>query len=167
MSEAYKELLIKQVGNKRDKFLGILLVAAACISTVSGLLVHFLFLLAAILFGILSYVLYFRKKKVEYEYVYVDKELRIDRIYNETRRKRATVLDLSKMEILAKENSHHLDSYRNRQVKETDYSTGMEDTEELSTYVLYYAGTDKYYLSLTEDFMKTIRQTMPHKVKAD
>ena len=167
MSEAYKELLIKQVENKKDKILGIAMVVAACVSLLSGLLLNFLFLLGTVLFGILSYVVYFRKMKVEYEYTYMDRELRIDRIYNESKRKKVTVLDLGKMEILAKENSYHLDSYKNRTAKEWDFSTGAEDNDELSTYIMYYAGTDKYYLSLTEDFMKAIRQTMPHKVKAE
>ena len=167
MSEAFKELLIKQRENKKDKLLGIAMVVAAVISLLSSLLIHFLFLFGAIAFGILSYVVYFRKMRVEYEYTYMDRELRIDSIYNESKRKSVVVLDLNKMEILAKENSHHLDSYKNRQVKEMDFSTGEEDTEELSTYVMYYKGTDKYYLSLSEDFMQTIRRTMPHKVKAD
>ncbi len=167
MSEAYKELLIKQRENKRDKFLGILLVVTGCVSFFSALAVHVVFILGTVLFGILSYFVYFRKMKVEYEYTYMDKELRVDRIFNEAKRKRVATLDLSKMEILAKESSHHLDGYQNRTVKEIDYSTGMEDTEELATYVMYYAGTEKYYFSLTEEFMKTIRTVMPHKVKAD
>ncbi len=167
MSEAFKELLIKQQESGKDKFLGIIMIVAAVISVASGLLMHPLFLLGAVAFGILSYVVYFRKMKVEYEYTYMDRELRIDRIYNESKRKSIVVLDLNKMEILAKENSYHLDSYKNRTVKEWDFSTGMEDSEELATYVMYYAGTDKYYLSLTEDFMKTIRLVLPHKVKAD
>ncbi len=167
MSVAFKELLIKQRENKKDKMLGTAMVVAAVLSLISGLILHPLFLLGAVVFGILSYVVYFRKMRVEYEYTYMDKELRIDRIYNESKRKSVVVLDLNKMEILAKENSYHLDSYKNRTVKEWDYSTGLEDNEELATYVLYYAGSDKYYLSLNDDFMKTIRQTMPHKVKAD
>ncbi len=167
MSEAYKELLIKQGENKKDKFLGIAMVVAACVSLLSGLLVNFLFLLGTVVFGILSYVVYFRKMQVEYEYTYMDKELRIDRIYNQAKRKQIAVLDLGKMDILAKENSYHLDSYKNRTVKEWDFSTGMEDSEDLQTYVLFYEGKDKYYLSLTDDFMQTIRRTMPHKVKAD
>ena len=167
MSEAFKELLIKQRESKKDKLLGIAMVVAAVVSLLSSLLIHFLFLFGAIAFGILSYVVYFRKMKVEYEYTYMDRELRIESIYNESKRKSVVVLDLNKMEILAKENSHHLDSYKNRQVKEMDFSTGEEDTEELSTYVMYYKGTDKYYLSLTDDFVKAIRQLMPHKVKAD
>lgn len=167
MSVAFKELLIKQRENKKDKMLGTAMVVAAVLSLVSGLILHPLFLLGAVAFGVLSYVVYFRKMKVEYEYTYMDKELRIDRICNESKRKSVVVLDLNKMEILAKENSYHLDSYKNRTVKEWDFSTGLEDDEELATYVLYYAGSDKYYLSLNDDFMKAIRQTMPHKVKAD
>ena len=167
MSVAFKELLIKQRENRKDKMLGTAMVVAAVLSLVSGLILHPLFLLGAIAFGILSYVVYFRKMKVEYEYTYMDKELRIDRIYNESKRKSVVVLDLNKMEILAKENSYHLDGYKNRTIKEWDFSTGLEDDNELATYIMYYAGSDKYYLSLNEDFMKTIRQTMPHKVKAD
>lgn len=167
MSEAFKELLIKQKENKKDKLLGTGMVVAAVISLVSGLLLHPLFLLGAVAFGILSYVVYYRKMKVEYEYTYMDRELRIDRIYNESKRKSIAVLDLNKMEILAKETSYHLDGYKNRPVKEWDFSTGLEDNEDLATYVMYYAGSDKYYLSLNEDFMQTIRRTMPHKVKAD
>ena len=167
MSVAFKELLIKQRENRKDKMLGTAMVVAAVLSLVSGLILHPLFLLGAVAFGILSYVVYFRKMKVEYEYTYMDKELRIDRIYNESKRKSVVVLDLNKMEILAKENSYHLDGYKNRTVKEWDFSTGLEDDNELATYIMYYAGSDKYYLSLNEDFMKTIRQTMPHKVKAD
>ncbi len=167
MSEAFKELLIKQKENKKDKLLGTVMVVAAVISAVSGLLMHPLFFLGAVAFGVLSYVVYFRKMKVEYEYTYMDRELRIDRIYNESKRKSMVVLDLNKMEILAKEDSYHLDNYKNRTVKEWDFSTGLEDSEDLQTYVLYYEGTDKYYLSMTEDYMQTIRRTMPHKVKAD
>ena len=167
MSVAFKELLIKQRENKKDKLLGTGMVVAAVVSLVSALIIHPLFLLGAVAFGILSYVVYFRKMRVEYEYTYMDRELRIDRIYNESKRKSVVVLDLNKMEILAKEDSYHLDGYKNRTVKEWDFSTGLEDTEELATYVMYHAGSDKYYLSLSEDFMKAMRQTMPHKVKAD
>ena len=167
MSEAYKELLIKQADNKKDKLLGVLMVVAAVISLLSGVLLNFFFLFGAVAFGILSYVVYFRKMKVEYEYTYMDRELRIDRIYNESRRKSIVVLDLNKMEILAKENSYHLDGYRNRTVKVSDFSTGTEDDENLSTYVLYYAGTDMYELSLTAEFVKAIRFLFPNKVKAD
>ncbi len=167
MSEAFKELLIKQRESKKDKLLGIAMVVAAVVSLLSALLIHFLFLFGAIAFGILSYVVYFRKMHVEYEYTYMDKELRIDCIYNESKRKSIAVLDLNKMEILAKENSRHLDNYKNRQVKEMDFSTGEEDTEELSTYIMYYKGTDKYYLSLTENFMQAIRFNLPQKVKVD
>ena len=159
--------MIKQKENKKDKLLGTVMVVAAVISAASGLLMHPLFFLGAVAFGVLSYVVYFRKMKVEYEYTYMDRELRIDRIYNESKRKSMVVLDLNKMEILAKENSYHLDNYKNRTVKEWDFSTGLEDSEDLQTYVLYYEGTDKYYLSMTEDYMQTIRRTMPHKVKAD
>ena len=47
MSEAYKELLIKQADNKKDKLLGVLMVVAAVISLLSGVLLNFFFLYMA------------------------------------------------------------------------------------------------------------------------
>jgi len=167
MSEAYKELLIKQKENGRDKVIGFTMAAIAGLSCAAAILFHPLAFIPAILFAILSYVLYFRKMHVEYEYIYMDKELRIDRIYNQSKRKRVATLDLSKLDIMAKKGSSALSSHEGRDCKTMDFSTGMPDTEELQTYVMYYSGTERYLLSLSDEVVKTMRVTMPHKIKVE
>lgn len=164
MAEAYRELLILRKENIRDKVLGITMVVLAAVSAI-GAFFNLFSLIGIPLFGILSYVLYFRKMTVEYEYVYMDKELRIDRIYNQSKRKRVDTLDLNKMEILAKTDSNLLDSYSNRSVEVSDYSTNSEDTEELATYEMYYDGKRKLILSLDRQMIDMMKITLSYKMK--
>ena len=102
----------------------------------------------------------------EYEYLYLDKEITIDKIMAKTRRKRVLTIDVNKIEILAPEKSYQLDSYRNRQVKAIDYSAG-HDLPDQKLYVMFYEGSQKYLLNLTEDFAKTIKGIIPRKVFTD
>lgn len=164
MAEAYRELLILRKENIRDKVLGITMVVLAAVSAI-GAFFNLFSLIGIPVFGILSYVLYFRKMTVEYEYVYMDKELRIDRIYNQSKRKRVDTLDLNKMEILAKPDSNLLDSYSNRSVEVSDYSTNSEDTEELATYEMYYDGKRKLILSLDRQMIDMMKTTLSYKMK--
>lgn len=164
MAEAYRELLILRKENIRDKVLGITMVVLAAVSAI-GAFFNLFSLIGIPVFGILSYVVYFRKMTVEYEYVYMDKELRIDRIYNQSKRKRVDTLDLNKMEILAKADSNLLDSYSNRSVEVSDYSTNSEDTEELSTYEMYYDGKRKLILSLDRQMIDMMKITLSYKMK--
>lgn len=164
MAEAYRELLILRKENIRDKVLGITMVVLAAVSAI-GAFFNLFSLIGIPVFGILSYVLYFRKMTVEYEYVYMDKELRIDRIYNQSKRKRVDTLDLNKMEILAMADSNLLDSYSNRSVDVSDYSTNSEDTEELATYEMYYDGKRKLILSLDRQMIDMMKITLSYKMK--
>lgn len=166
MAEAYRELLILRKESTRDKVIGISMIVLAVVSLV-GAFFNIFSLIGIPVFGVLSYVLYFRKMKVEFEYTYMDKELRIDRIYNQSKRKRVDTLDLNKMEILAKAESSHLDSYKNRSVEISDYSTQDEDTDILTTYEMYYDGKRKIILSLDMETIQMMRTTLAHKIKLE
>ena len=51
---------------------------------------------------------YLPRLSVEFEYLYVNGELDIDRIFSQSRRKRAASYELSNMEIMAPFSSHRL-----------------------------------------------------------
>ena len=108
----------------------------------------------------------FQWTDIEYEYLYLDKEINIDKIMAKTRRKRVATISVEKMEILAPEKSHQLDSYRNRDIKAADYSAG-KDLPGQKLYALYSEGNQKYLLNLDEDFAKTIKGIAPRKVFMD
>lgn len=104
---------------------------------------------------------------VDYEYDYVDKELRVAKIQQKQRRKELAVYDLTKMEILAPADSHHLDSYKSKALKVIDYSSRREE-DKADRYVLILSDDTKLILDLTGDYgqelLDILRIYSPRKV---
>ncbi len=129
------------------------------------LTVNTLVFLAAVVLGVLTYFV-FQWTDIEYEYLYLDKEITVDKVMAKTRRKRVTVLEVDKLEIMAPQGSYQLDAYKNRQVKTIDVSAG-HDLPGQKLYFIYYVGGCRYLLNLDEDFAKTVKSVAPRKVYTD
>lgn len=164
MSETMKELLIKQKENNTNKILGYAFLVVAVLGLPAAILMSPFFIILTIAGGIASFFVYFRRMSVEYEYTYLDKEIRVDRIYNVNNRKQVDTIDLNKMEILAVKGSDSLRGYANRQAAVSDYSCG-ENNEDTKVYELWYDGKRKIFLSLNDDFLTPIVRFWPQKVK--
>ena len=163
MNESYKELLVKKEQGVGEKALRV----GCIIPTVILGFLTFVFgniplFIITVALGVLDHFIY-QWTDVEYEYLYLDKEISIDKIMAKTRRKKAATIEVGKIEIMAPVKSYQLDSYKNREVKTVDYSAG-KDLPDQKLYVLYYEGNQKYFLNLTEDFAKTIKGIIPRKV---
>ncbi len=100
---------------------------------------------------------------VEYEYMYFDKELDVDVIYSMQKRKHLVTYDLTQLDVLAPVGSYHLDSYKNRQVKEKDFSTHKPENSK-NVYVMYLGGSDKVLFEPTPEMIKSIANIAPRKV---
>lgn len=100
MNDTYSELLIKKEVTAKDKMIKVLLIALIALMAVAGLLITPLAFIAAIALGIAAYFV-FPNLDLEFEYVYVNGELDIDKIMAKMKRKRAKSFELSKMEIMA------------------------------------------------------------------
>lgn len=166
MNESYKELLVKKDKGAKEAMLRV----ACVIPTVLAALLVFLtgnmiVFIIVIVLGVLDYFV-FQWTDIEYEYLYLDKEITVDKIMAKTRRKRVTTVDVDKVEIIAPEKSHQLDSYRNRQAKVMDFSAG-HDLPEQKLYWVFYEGNQKILMNFTEDFVKTIKGIAPRKVFTD
>lgn len=163
MNESYKELLVKKERDMKQTLLRVACViptvVCAAFTLLMGQIVMFIFLIVC---GVLDYFV-FQWTDIEYEYLYVDREISIDKILAKTRRKKIATIETDKIEIMAPEKSHQLDSYRNREVKTADYSAG-KDLPDQKLYVIYSEGSKKYLLNLTEDFAKTVMNIIPRKV---
>ena len=105
-------------------------------------------------------------KNNEYEYLYVDRDLTVDKILNRKSRKRVATYSLSKIEIMAPFRSYRLDDYRNRQVTEKDYSIGKEEKPD-RRYVMYYEGNQRIILSPSEELIQAMKYVAPRKVFTD
>ena len=165
MNESYKELIVKKEMGVKEIALRAVCLIPTVLFALLGLGGFLIALAVAAVFGVLTYFVWI-STDIEYEYLYLDKELNIDKIMAKSRRKKRASLEVERMEIMAPEKSHQLDSYRNRDFKKVDYSAGR-DLPEMKLYTIYYDGSQKIQVNLTEDFVKTMKSIAPRKVFLD
>ncbi len=166
MNESYVECMVARRTPLWQSFLRYLIVFFAGAAILLGLLgAQTLFLIAGILLGVGAYfvILY---TDLEFEYLYLDKEISVDKIMHQSKRKRVAVYSLDKIEIMAPIKSYHLDGYRNRQAKVCDYSSGVEGQPD-RRYVFFYDGKEKIIIEPNEDFVRIVKNAAPRKVFTD
>ena len=164
MSETYVECLIKAKQPTAAKFGKILLIVLTVIFG-AAMMVLPVTMLAALATGFGAYFLNMYTD-LEYEYLYLDKEIVVDKVMAKTRRKRVATYSVDRIEILAPIHSYHLDNYKNRNVKIKDISIGEELKPDLR-YVMYYEGGEKIILSPSPEMVKALKNVAPRKVFND
>ena len=163
MNDSYVEYLVKKETPGYYGFLKAILYAAAAVSVFLGLFGAFIMLVPAVIFIVLI-ILVLPGMDLEYEYLYLDKSLTIDKIFSKQKRKRAKELDLSKMECLCPAHSHELDQYTARNIKIQDYSSGNPDVK---MYVLVYRGDNDVELigiDGSDEMIKVLKSVYPRKI---
>lgn len=161
MSDVYVECLVQAKKSSFKKTLQVVLIVLTVVFCM-GMVVFFPLALAAIITGVAAYFtgMY---AQVEYEYLYLDKELTVDRILAQSKRKKVAAYTVERMEIFAPAGSSHLDAYKNRNVKVEDYSDGNLNT----CYCMYYEGGVKVLFTPGEDMVKALKTVAPRKVFTD
>lgn len=127
MSEYYSEQIVKRKTPAYKQAVKIILIAFTALFFVLGMMVP-IFLLPTLLFGLLTYF-FVSRLEIEYEYAFVSGELSIDKIYNKSRRKKCMDVDFDQTEIIAPLGAYQLDEYKNKQLKECDYTSGESEKE--------------------------------------
>lgn len=164
MSESYVECLVKQRTGLPGKFLRYLLMMLTAVFAMLSFLtgMNFVMFLIAVAVGAGAYFAYLYTD-LEYEYLYLDRELTVDKVMAKTKRKRVAVYQMDRIEVLAPVGSYHLDDYKNRTVKEKDYSIGYKDKPDLR-YCMYYEGGEKLILSPSPELVKAMKNAAPRKI---
>ena len=162
MNDSYKELLVKRERGTQGTIMRIVCVVPTVLLALLMFSGNLIIFIATVALCIFDYFV-FQWTDVEFEYLYLDKEITVDKVMAKTRRKRAAVLDVNKIEIMAPQNSNQLTYYKNRQVKITDLSAG-HDLPDQKLYMVYYEGNQCYMMNLDEDFAKTVKSVAPRKV---
>lgn len=164
MEETYVECLVKQKTPDKQRGLLLVVLVLSILFFVLTLFHPLAFLVGAVLMGVFQFMK--SGSDLEYEYLYLDKEISIDKVVAKTRRKHVAVYTLEGMEIFAPLRSYHLDNYKNRQVKTVDYSSGVEQQPE-QRYVMYYEGGLKVILEPSPQMVKAMKMAAPRKVFTD
>lgn len=103
---------------------------------------------------------------VEYEYLYMSRELSVDKILDKQKRKKFDSWDLTNMEIMAPLDSYRLKEYENRQTTLVNVSSGREDA---SRYVIIINDKKNTRLVIepNDELLKAISDQFPRKVFKD
>lgn len=164
MNDTYVEVLVKR---RTSPFLGpgrILLYAIATVCLLIAMLGNFVFIIGALIFAAVAYFV-IPMFDIEYEYLYIDREISIDKIMSKEKRKHVYTVDLNRMQIMAPVNSHELDPYRARGVKSYDFTSGEPDAKRYS--IVYEGGNEGLVLVDIEpdgEMLRAIKNVFPRKI---
>ena len=161
--ETYVECMVKKKANGLMSALKVLLIGITVITGLLGFMGLIVFLIIAVVAGVGAYFVSLNAN-LEYEYLYVDKQLTVDKIM--ARRKKVETFDLERMEILAPIKSWHLDDYKNRQLKVVDYSSGVEQQPDIR-YSMIYNGEKRVIFEPNAEMVAAIKSIAPRKVFTD
>lgn len=165
MNETYVECLVARKSSAIMTFLKVLLIMMTAVFVFLGLM-FIPALLVAIITGVGAYFATMNAN-VEYEYLYLDKEVSVDKVMAKSKRKKAGSFSIDQMEIMAPLNSHRLDSYKNRSMKKSyDFSSGTANQPE-RRYMMIFSGDTKVVLEPNEAMIKAIQTVAPRKVFRD
>ncbi len=164
MSETYVECLVARKPSVLLSFLKILLIMLTVVFVLIGA-IYIPGLVVAAITGVGAYFATMNAN-IEYEYLYLDREVSVDKVMAKSRRKKANTFSVDKMEVLAPLNSHRLDSYRNRNAKTLDYSSGVAEQPE-RRYMMVCEGDVKVIFEPNAEMVKAIQSIAPRKVFTD
>ena len=166
MSDLYSEVLVKKERTWKDKLVKGGLIALVVIFAVVGIVIPILFFVAIAL-GIAAYFI-IPGTDLEFEYLFVNGELDIDKIMSKSKRKRVKSLNLSECDLMAPVNSHRMDYYNsNQKMKVLDYSSGNPQHKRFAIITRDSAGTCQIIIEPDEALAKTMRNSAPSKVFLD
>ena len=164
MSETYVECLVARKPSMLLSFLKMLLIMLTVVFVLIGM-VFIPGLAVAAVTGVAAYFATMNAN-IEYEYLYLDREISVDKVMAKSRRKKANTFSIDQMEMLAPLNSHRLDSYRNQNTKTLDYSSGVAAQPE-KRYMMIYEGNRKVIFEPNAELVKAIQSIAPRKVFTD
>ncbi len=166
MVDTYMEHLVKKKAESKDIALRVAGWFLTVLSLPLGLMIDpLLFLVTLALFFVTKYLIY-PATDLEYEYLYCDKVLSVDKILAKESRKKVAEYELDRIEIIAPANSPRLVEYNKKELK-TINLWSLDDSDGHVPMVVIYEGNQKIVLDLPIEFVKIIQNNAPRKVFLD
>lgn len=161
MNDSYMEYMVSKKFTMKDRLCRILMTVLTVFLFLLSLMIP-AFLIGAVILAAITYFFVFPNTDLEYEYLYCDKQITVDKIMAKKNRKQIAVYETDKIEILAPANSYRLKAYENRALKEIPLWSLEQD--EHVPYVMIYEGNQKVILDLPAEFVKMVQNAAPRRV---
>lgn len=127
MSDLYSEQLVKKRTTSLDIVMKAVLVAVTILSVVLALLIPLLIIVPILL--IVLDVFLFRRMDLEYEYLFVNGELDIDKIMGRAKRKNQLSVNMDNVEMVAPRGSKELYAFENKRLRVLNFTSGNPDAQ--------------------------------------
>lgn len=162
MDELYVEQIVKRKANPFEGAIKTGIVIVALVLFGLGIVaMNALLMLLGFAAGFVGFYLILPRLNVEFEYLYISKELSVDKIYNKESRKKAGEWNLTNMELFVPVDSPRFDEYRNRQGNTVfDFTSGENDAE-VYAMVINDKKLTVVYLEPGEELVKAVRSQFP------
>lgn len=162
MNESYAEYLIK----RKTPFYALILTGVlAAVTAVFIFLALTTGVLAVILMFVSGFATYlsYRNTHVEFEYLYVEKQLSVDRILGRAKRKKAYECSMEEIQVIAPADHHVLKEHKTNG-KTLDFSSHLPGARVYAAVVQKNGETVKLLLEPSDKMIQCFRQTAPRKV---
>ena len=160
MNEFLTEQLVKRTQSIATTFKKAGLIAVTTILVILGLFIPLVIWVATIM--ILVDVFLFKRMNVEFEYVFFNGDLDIDKIMNMQSRKRVFSVNIKDVELVAPVGDSQLHAFENK--KALDFST-QNPADKTYTMIASYKGeTVKVLFNPNEKILKGMQYLAPRKV---
>lgn len=167
MSDLYTEVIVKRKTPPGERALKVLLILATVLAVLSFFSLGIIGLVILVAVGVADYFL-LPAFDVEYEYLYVNGELDVDKIMSRQKRKRVYSGDVRDLEIMAPSNSHALDYYRNnKELKRYDFSSLMPDHKTYTMILKGDKGLECVIFEPNDIILSDMKRTSPREVNID
>ena len=167
MNDVFNEQLVSRKSNQKDLIQKIGIGAAGALIIFVAMSIPLLqsFLLPIVAVVAVGVVFLFRRYNIEFEYVFTNGDLDVDRIINKSRRKHALSVNVRSFETMVPVNKKEYENEVSRFTKLYDFSSGVvSDT----TYAVIFE-QDKQRVKMifepNEQMFKAIRTFVPRVVK--
>lgn len=162
MDELYVEQIVKR---KESPFAGAIKTAIVVVTIILfGLgifMMNALMMLLGFAAGFAGFYLLLPRLNVEYEYLYVSKELSVDTIYNKESRKKSGEWNLTNMELFVPVDSPRFEEYKNRISGNVLDFTSKEEGADKYVMIINDKKQTVIYLEPNEELVKAVRSQFP------
>ena len=163
MNDSYAECLVRRKIPMQSNVVNIVMGVVTVICVLLALSTNVIGMILLLVSGGVTYLLY-RNSRVEYEYLYVDKILSIDKILGRAKRKSAWEGKMDEIQVIALSSSHVLDEYKQAGSKVLDFSSQLPGAKTYTAVIRTGAETIKLIFEPDDKMLQCFRQTAPRKV---
>ena len=167
MGDSYREIMVKRETSVMDQVKKISLIGLTVLMFAGGIFITPLLLLVGLALAIVCYFIV-PGFDLEYEYLYVNGELDIDKIMAKTKRKKVISLDVAQADLIAPVNSHRMDYYNgNQKMKTMDFSSGNPEHKRYAMITRLNNESCRVIIEPDDRMIQAIKNSAPGKVFLD